>query len=205
MVAALPAHLSVVAVTRALDRAPDMQLRLDPTGKPILDQFSEEGFVDCVFHIRDLRREDTHFSFRLVAAYEGEVVGCAVRMRRGIQASLSDTMGLLAEHVYPSGVTILRSGDESDRLLMTLARLYGLREAPLRMRDSEAFTAIALHQGSIDPESEPVKLKLFGRDQDQSGEEYNESFFNVDLANGLVFWNEKDPDYRMPFIEGLAR
>jgi len=31
-----------------------------------------------------------------------------------------------------------------------------------------------------------------------------ECFFNVDFANGLDFWNEKDQDYREPLIQGLA-
>jgi hypothetical protein len=181
-----------------------MQLRVDSTGEPILNQFSEEGFVDCVFKVRDLRREDGHFSFRLAASYEGKSVGCAVRLARGMKAGLSQDMSLISEHVYKPGVTLLRTGEESDRLLMALAKLYGFQNTPLHMRESEEFTAIALHQDAIDLESEPVRLKLFGRDGDETGEEYNESFFNVDLANGLVFWNEKDPEYRAPLIEGLA-
>lgn len=182
-----------------------MKLKVDLDGRPLLDQFSEEGFVDCVFKIYDLEREQDHFTFRLEATYDGEPVGCAVRMIRGIQASLNDKAELISERVYANGVTIKRSGDESDRFLMALAKLYGFHSLPLRMCDAEGFTAIALHQHVIDIEREPVKLKLFGRDGDGDEEdEYNESFFNVDLVNGFVFWNEKDQEYRVPFIEGLA-
>ena len=50
------------------------------------------------------------------------------------------------------------------------------------MIDEERFTAIALHQGAIDLASEPVKLKIFGRDDEPIDEDaYYESFFNVDL------------------------
>lgn len=53
--------------------------------------------------------------------------------------------------------------------------------------------------------SEPIKIKLFGRDQDPDlDENYYESFFHLDLENGFVFWNEKDPDYREPLIRGLS-
>jgi len=181
-----------------------MELKVDVGGRPLLDQFSEAGFVDCVFKILDLKREQEHFTFRLEATYDGESVGCAVRMVRGMQASLSDKAELISDRIYANGVTIKRSGDESDRLLMTLAKLYGLRDMPLHMCDSKGFTAVALHQNTVDMEREPVKLKLFGRDGDEEEEDYNESFFNVDLMNGFVFWNEKDQEYRVPFIEGLA-
>ncbi|HAS6505975.1 TPA: hypothetical protein GRR52_24720 [Vibrio parahaemolyticus] len=73
------------------------------------------------------------------------------------------------------------------------------------MSAEETFTGIALHQGEIDMTSEPVKIKLFGKDQDEDLEEnYFESFFNLDLKNGFVFWNEKDQEYRLPLIRGLS-
>lgn len=53
--------------------------------------------------------------------------------------------------------------------------------------------------------SEPVKIKIFGNDSDNSFEnDYYESFFNLDLKNGLVFWNEKDQDYREALIRSLS-
>jgi hypothetical protein len=30
------------------------------------------------------------------------------------------------------------------------------------------------------------------------------SSFNLDLPNGLVFWNEKDQDYREPLVRSLT-
>jgi hypothetical protein len=75
----------------------------------------------------------------------------------------------------------------------------------LSFAKSESFTAIALHQGDIDLEREGVRIKIFGRDSDPDLEwNYFESFFNVDLPNGLVFWNEKDPDYREPLLKALG-
>ena len=69
-----------------------------------------------------------------------------------------------------------------------------------------AFTAIALHQGKIDLRTDSVKVKLFGSDGEPFDEAaYYESFFNVDLANGFVYWNEKDPEYRKPLIRGLTK
>lgn len=54
-------------------------------------------------------------------------------------------------------------------------------------------------------DSEEIKIKIFGKDQDSDlDENYHESFFNLDLPNGFVFWNEKDLDYREPLIRGLS-
>lgn len=76
------------------------------------------------------------------------------------------------------------------------------------MIKTEKFTVIALHQGIIDMESEAIKIKIFGNDEgsdDELEEDYYESFFNLDLANGFVYWNEKDKDYREPLLRGLSK
>ena len=50
-----------------------------------------------------------------------------------------------------------------------------------------------------------VKLKIFGKDGEPFDEAaYYESFFNVDLPNRFVFWNEKDPEYRKPLLRALS-
>ena len=57
----------------------------------------------------------------------------------------------------------------------------------------------------FDMTQQPVKLKIFGNDQATDEEEdYYESFFNLDLPNGLVFWNEKDQEYREPLVRSLS-
>ena len=54
--------------------------------------------------------------------------------------------------------------------------------------------------------TEPVKLKLFGRDRPSDQEDdYYESFFNLDLKNMFVFWNEKDQEYRAPLLRALSQ
>ncbi|QTN25971.1 hypothetical protein HZ992_15225 [Rhizobacter sp. AJA081-3] len=74
------------------------------------------------------------------------------------------------------------------------------------MVGEESFTAIALHQGALDVEEQPVKLKIFGRDASTDPEnDYYESFFNLELANELVYWNEKDQEYREPLVRGLSQ
>lgn len=182
-----------------------MELRVNENGLPILDQFSEEGFIDCVLKIADLEEREDSYEFNLRASYNGADLGFRVEVVKGMKGGFDSEMSLIQEHVYRNGVKFFRTGLESDSLLRVLASLYGFDEASLQMTNKETFTAIALHQGEIDMGSEPIKIKIFGKDQDEDLEEnYYESFFNLDLKNGFVFWNEKDQEYREPLIRGLS-
>jgi hypothetical protein len=196
--------LSLLLFFAAARGAESMQT--DRFGNPILDQYSEEGFVDCVFKISDLVETATHYRFRTVSTYKGEIVGMNVAVVKGIQAGFDAEMHLANEHVYRKGVVFLRSGPESDRLISALSFLYTGTTQGLAMVDEESFTAIALHQGDIKMERQPIKIKIFGRDaKSDNVDDYYESFFNLDLKNGLVFWNEKDADYRKPLIRALSK
>jgi hypothetical protein len=180
-------------------------MKTDSDGNPLLDQYSEEGFVDCVLRIVDRSETRDHYRLRLQAAYAGQVVGMDVVIVKNIQGGFDSEMNLKKANVYRHGVVFHRNGPESDRLVTALATLYGQGKRTLRMTTEETFTAIALHQGSLDMEGEPVKVKIFGRDGEPFDQNvYYESFFNLDLKNGLVFWNEKDQDYRAPLIRALA-
>ena len=182
-----------------------MNIVTDRNGNPILDQFSEEGFVDLVFRIQQLRRGTKNYRFTLTAAFGRKTVGLKVTMQRDMKSGFNAKMELLKKHVYRAGVVFQSIGEESDHLLRSIAKLYGVPRYRAHMVAKESFTAIALHQGKIDFEKDPVKLKLFGRDGEPFVEEaYYESFFNVDLANGFAFWNEKDSDYRAALLAGLS-
>lgn len=183
-----------------------MNYKIDEQGNPILDQFSEDGFVDCVFIIRDLQEFDNSYSFHLSASYSGQALGMNVDVVKNIQGGYNSDMEMVKEHVYEDGVIFRRSGDESDRLITTIANLYGLEVDQLKMVEREKFTGIALHQGELEMEVEPIKVKLFGNDSEESNpDDYYESFFNLDLKNGFVFWNEKDQEYRDPLVRSLSK
>lgn len=182
-----------------------MELRVSRDNLPILDQFSEEGFVDCVFKIERLNSEGDYYAFHMSASFNGERVGVDVRLLKGIKAGFDSKVDLIKNRVYKNGVFFLRSGPESHRLIFAIAHLYGMEKPGLSFIPSESFTAIALHRGEIDLERECVKIKLFGRDTDPDLDaNYYESFFNADLPNRLVYWNEKDPGYREPLVRALS-
>lgn len=181
-------------------------MKTDTYGNPILDQYSEEGFVDCVLRIVARSESANSYRLRLRATYSGEVVGMDVEVAKNIQSGFDADMNLKKEHVYRQGVVFIRTGPESDRLINALATLYGEENTKRQMRFEETFTAIALLQGPLAMEQQPVKIKIFGRDSEPFDEQaYYESFFNLDLKEGFVFWNEKDPDYRKPLIKGLTQ
>jgi len=184
-----------------------MNIETDSNGRPLLTQFSEEGFVDCVFRIENLTQTKQSYKFHLSSSHNGVVVGFNVEVVKNIQGGFNADMNLIKEHVYYQGVKFFRSGPESDRLLNELAALYGLPPKNLTMLQSESYTALALQQGQLNMAEEPVKIKIFGRDKetDNEDEDYNESFFNLDLKNGLVYWNEKDEGYRASLIKGLSK
>lgn len=182
-----------------------MGLVVDERGYPILNQFSDDGFVDCVLKIINRKDSPDLYRFDLRACYDGFELGFGVEVVKAIRGGFDEDMHLIQSHVYKKGVKFYRTGQESDNLISVLALLYGFDDFALKMCDEEVFTAIALHQGEIDMISEAIKIKLFGNDQDEDLEHnYYESFFNLDLKNGLVCWNEKDQDYRSALVLALS-
>lgn len=182
-----------------------MNLKLGSDGNPVIDQHSEEGFTDLTFRITELREDNSHYWFHIAASHDDQKVGVDVVLRKGMKSGFDAQMYLIKDHVYRLGVRFVRSGAESDRLVAAVGHLYGADPIPQRMVAEETFTAIALHQGDLDFANECVRLKLFGKDGEPLDEDaYYESFFHVDLQNRLVYWNEKDSDYREPLLRALA-
>src|SRR5262245_48558134 len=93
-------------------------IRSDELGRPLLDQFSEEGFVDCTFRIEEISSDPEYHRLRLVASHNGVAVGLSVVMRRGIRGGFDPEMKLIQDHVYCPAVEFVRSGPESDELLI---------------------------------------------------------------------------------------
>lgn len=192
--------------TGVVERGNFLKHQVAPDGLPLLSQFSEDGFVDCMFQVARRSDFDDHIELVIRASHDGQPVGLKVLVRRDIGGGFDSKMNLVPDHVYRAGVSFLRSGPESDALVAALANLYELPEASLRMVQRLEFTAIALHRDAeVDMEALPIKIKLFAYDREEDpADRYSESFFNLDLANGFVFWNEKDQEYREPVLRGLA-
>ena len=178
---------------------------LDNEGLPILDQNSEDGFIDCIFKVQDLKWDATFHYFNLFASHKGEKVGLAIKLISDVRPGLDADMNLIPENVYRAGVSFRSLGKVSDDLITGLGELYELDVGAIRMVTEESFTMIALQDGDTGLATNMVRMKLFGRDGEPFEEDdYYESFFTVDLRAGFVSWSEKDPDYRASLIRGLS-
>lgn len=182
-----------------------MSIRFDDVGFPLLDQSTDEQFVDLAFAINCLEEQEDHYQFQLFASFNGENVGVDVSLKKGISGGFDSEMNLIHDHVYDSGVVFHRRGNDSKRLLTAISQLYKIPPFDRQMVEHETYTVIALEQGKLDFTSQWVHLKLFGHDADPFDEDaYYESFFNVNLSEGLVCWNEKDCGYRLPLLQSLT-
>lgn len=75
-------------------------MKTDNQDNPILAQYSEQGFIDCVFRIVDPVETDNAYQFRMLASYDGQPVGIGVSVVKGIQSGLDADTNLIDEHVY---------------------------------------------------------------------------------------------------------
>jgi transposase InsO family protein len=117
--------------TGVAERYKLLKYKVAPDGLPILSQFSEDGFVDCMFQIAHRSDLDDHIELVLRASHDGQPVGLKVLVHRDIRGGFDSEMNLVPEHVYHAGVCFLRSGPESDALVAALANLYELPETNL--------------------------------------------------------------------------
>lgn len=104
-----------------------MKIKADKWGNPILNQFSQDSFVDCVLKINKLKVTPKFYEFHLSASSDNEILGMDVKVMKEIQGAFDQNMNLIKNHVYQKGVVFNRSGVESDRLIKALQKLYGLK------------------------------------------------------------------------------
>ncbi len=172
----------------------------------LLSNREEDEFVDLTFKIENLKEDSDNFNFNLKAKFKDDIVGFKVMMTKNIDRGFDSNMELIKQNVCYEGVKFIRTGKESDLLVSHLNDLYRFASEKLNMTDLETFTAIALTNEPFNLIEDIVKIKLFGKDQEGASEEdYYESYFNVDLKNQCVWWNEKDPSYRGSLIRGLVK
>ena len=72
-----------------------MSVATDNSGNPILEQFSEDGFIDCAFRVSDLVESSDYFSFHISASSEMTVLGMDVAIRKEIDAGFDSEMNLI--------------------------------------------------------------------------------------------------------------
>jgi hypothetical protein len=169
------------------------------SGLPVLDQFSEEGYVDCVFFIGQTGVRGDRLLFELRAECDGEIVGVDVDMVAAPGPGFDAEMQVFRHHVYEDGFTMHPVGAASDRLVAALARRFRHGATPPRMV-AVSFTAVVMQQQVVSPELGSLRLRLSrGR-----GADNYEGVFILDLPHGRAFWKEKDTDHRGALLRALG-
>ena len=82
-------------------------LKLAANGDPILDQFGEEGFIDCTFRILSLVSTEREHRFHLAASFDNEAVGFDVVIVRE-RSRGKDGKPILTRLFHTASVPIIR-------------------------------------------------------------------------------------------------
>lgn len=91
-------------------------------------------------------------------------------------------------------ITFLRTGDDSDRFVQTLAEVYDLEADAPKMADKVEFTAAAVGGHPHHPDQDNLHLKLFFNADDE--ERYAEMYCILDHKKRKLELREADPDFR---------
>ena len=78
---------------------------LDEKGLPILNQFSDDGFVDCIFRLDGLKADENFYYFNLFSSHQDRKVGFAVKLLKTVGPGFDQDMNLIKNHVYYEGVS----------------------------------------------------------------------------------------------------
>lgn len=175
-------------------------MEIGRTGLPVLDQFSEEGFVDCVFFVGHSGVRGERLLFELRAECDGDIVGLDVDMVAAPGPGFDAAMQVFQHHVYPEGFVLHSVGAPSDRFVAALARRFGLGTGAPRPMGSAAFTAMVIQQQVVAPELGAIRLRLSRGD----GHDHYEGLFTLDIPHGRAFWTEKDTDHRRALLRALG-
>jgi hypothetical protein len=192
-----------------------------PEDLPDISGQVELGAADVAYRIIASQTNPDR-SFRMVAGaiYRGKPVGFAFELgsswrgylAQGIGGALSralgpDMGGMFAEAMGQLSlnqglVTFHSIGEESDRFVAALARMYEVDPAGTAMKHSVPFAALSMDGDPELPQSGPVLLKLFF--QADAEEDCAEVYANIDLHDERLEIREKDSGYRMALVRALT-
>lgn len=162
-----------------------------------------QGFVDCRFYFEN--REsflDGHMELHPVAIFKGKQVGFTISFDSKWQSETHEA-GDLKLTGSSGRISFQRSGAESDEFVAALAKIYGLKNSPKKMKDEVWFEAVCLQGNPKSGGNKVVEIKMFFSSKNQS--ESAEFFLNIDEAHHTIEISEKDPEYRSPMILALSK
>lgn len=176
------------------------------TAKPVAFLLGPENEPDSWHDVRfkyTVEQKAGARVFHLRNDFEGKELGFDVEVEGQIRTALGhDSRGKVqidSEKLKGLEIRFVRAGENSDRFIQVLDRLYQTKVGRPHMVESFRFDAIPL-EGE---ENGLAKVKLFGNSNGAEAE-YFELFLNIDFREGWAELAEKDPDYRGPMIKALS-
>lgn len=113
-----------------------MEISIDHNGNPLLSQFSEGGFVDCVFKINSIEESQYGHLLNLKTSFNGNTVGLNVGLSKQFEDETNPT-GNVNKNCRCQKIAFYSSGVESDLLVTTLSRLFNLGLGHLKMKNEK--------------------------------------------------------------------
>ncbi|HEY0623684.1 hypothetical protein [Sphingomonas sp.] len=174
-----------------------------------LEEFEDgaKPWCDLTFEIaeRSFDSGKACWVLSMTARHGQETVGFSARLPVQGWREQVNGEGDEAFRSYWGPVWLGSSGERSDRLLKLLDEYYGLAtDSALTFVNEIECLAVGIMSDPARMAEEPTKMKLFF-DNGEDEELYGEVFFNLDLPEGYVGLNEKDPEYRKPLVHWLSR
>ncbi len=172
---------------------------------PIDSRLEESnGFIDLDFSLLRYKKDDNLIqTFIAKGCYGNALLGFKIEL-------LSEWRETEIANIpsYRSRLSLQSIGDESDRFVQTLAKLYQLELASPKMLPHIQFTAITLGGNPMKLGEGGVRIKIFFEPPDETPdyeERYAEHFLNIDLQRNAVYFNEKDQAYREAILNALTK
>jgi|JI8StandDraft_2_1071088.scaffolds.fasta_scaffold88777_2 hypothetical protein len=162
---------------------------------------SSEGWFDVSLSVVEISEIKNGTLMNAISLQGGQEIGLEVF----IPNTPTDEKG------FGNGIMLKSTGDQSDRLLQLLSKLYlNNSENKIQFRDSIVVPYVDLNKfsekvagGSLQDSSTVKKYKLFFEGQKE--DEYSEIYLNFNVADKRIELNEKDEEYRPILIKFLSK
>ena len=165
-----------------------------------ISNMNVSDFIDIPLRITQKSETDTSYICIAKAIYRSDTLGVQVSLKKGIKAGI---VGDNMSNVFLNdGISIHSIGIESDHFLSAMTKLYGIDLQGNQMRnDIMSFNCANLNQKNVEYNKGEYHFKIFMESEDN----YAELFINFDFTNQLIYFNEKDMEYRKGVIDYLTR
>ena len=168
----------------------------------IANQTDEEGWQDLIFNITEKNLESNVWNLKCQGLYHGEKVGFRISILESIEAGIN-VDGIDNTKFLNSGIQIESIGEQSDKLIQILSKLY---KQPISLKFTNErldYTVFPLNREKANLENGRFHFKLFFDDEDERGL-YSELFVNPNFPKETLEFNEKDMEYRTNIIKSMS-